>query len=108
MTRLIILDSFPLSCMGKNQSTPLSLTDQCRQWVIDCIAARHRIAIPAIVYYETLRELERLNATAQIMRLKAFCFFEPERFIPLETIHLEVAAKLWAQSRNSGIPTADP
>lgn len=47
------------------------------------------VCVPAIIYYETLRELERLNASAQIARLKAFCFAHPYRFLPLETIHLE-------------------
>lgn len=119
MPRVLLLDSFPLSCLGK--STPpsltetagtelslskLSLTDQCRQWVIDCLAAGHRVCVPAIVYYETLRELERLGAAAQIGRLKAFCFAEPERFLVLETAHLEAAARLWAQARQGGMPTA--
>ncbi len=108
MPRIIVLDSFPLSCIGKNRSTPPSLTDYCRQWVMDCIAAGHRVYVPAITYYETLRELERMAATSQIMRLKAFSFSEPERFIALQTAHLEAAARLWAQSRNAGLPTSGP
>jgi predicted nucleic acid-binding protein len=64
--------------------------------------------VPAICYYETLRELERMSATAQITRLKAFIFADPDRFIPLTTSHLEDAAKLWAQARNAGTPTASP
>lgn len=75
---------------------------------MNCIAAGNSVRVPAIVYYETLRELERLNATAQIVRLKAFCFMDPDRFLPLETIHLEEAAKLWASVRNAGLPTASP
>lgn len=110
MPRIIVLDSFPLSCMGKGTSatpsaTP-SLSDRCRQWVIECAEAGHRVCVPAIAYYETLRELERLAATAQIARLKAFCFSVPRRFLPLETSHLEDAARLWARSRNAGAPTS--
>lgn len=108
MARIIVLDSFPLSTIGKNRSTPPSVTDHCRQWVMNCIAAGNPVRVPAIVYYETLRELERLNATAQIVRLKAFSFMAPDRFLPLETIHLEEAAKLWASVRNAGLPTASP
>ena len=108
MARIIVLDSFPLSCIGKNLSHHPTVTDRCRQWIIQCVSAGNAVRIPAIVYYETLRELERLNANAQIARLKVFCFSNPDRFIPLETFHLEEAAKLWADSRNSGIPTADP
>lgn len=93
--------------MGKYRSSSPSLTDQCREWAIDCLRAEHRLYVPAIAYYETLRELERLNATAQIARLREFCFLEPERFLLLRTEHLETAARLWAQARNTGAPTAD-
>ncbi len=73
-----------------------------------CIAAGNSVRVPAIIYYETLRELERLKAASQIQRLKAFCFSDTERFMVLETIHLREAARLWAQSRNAGLPNADP
>lgn len=107
MARAIVLDSFPLSCMGKRRSSPASLADQCQQGVIDCIVAGHLIYAPAIAYYETLRELERLKASSQIARLRQFCFVEPERFIVLQTAQLEAAAQLWAQARQTGQPTAD-
>ena len=108
MRRIIVLDSFPLSCVGKSSGTPPSVTDKCRQWISECIASGNSIRVPAIVYYETLRELERLNANAQIARLKTFCFAVPGRFLPLETVDLEEAARLWAQARNIGRPTAAP
>ncbi len=107
MPRAIVLDSFPLSCMGKYRGSSASLADQCQQWVMDCIEAGHLVYAPAIAYYETLRELERLQATAQIARLRQFCFVEPERFLALKTEHLEAAARLWAQARQMGQPTAD-
>lgn len=62
--------------------------------------------MPAIAYYEALRELELREAHQQIARLQAFCL-QPDRFIPLLTEHLEIAAKLWATARKSGQPTAD-
>lgn len=108
MPRIIILDSFPLSCSGKNKGIPPTITDQCRQWLMDCISAGNLVHVPAIIYYETLRELERPNAAAQIARLRAFCFSAPDRFLPLETRHLEQAARLWAQARNLGTPTSSP
>ncbi len=107
MPRTIILDSFPVSSLGKIGSSPPTLTDRCRQWVMDCIAAGNAVRVPAITYYETLRELERLRATGQIVRIKLFCV-QPHRFIPLTTAHLEAAAQLWAQARRAGVPTADP
>jgi predicted nucleic acid-binding protein len=108
MPRTIVLDSFPLSCLGKSRGSPPTVTDHCRQWAADCIAAGNPVRVPAITYYETLRELERLGATAQIGRLKVFCFSTPDRFIPLDTSHLEDAAKLWARARNAGGATAAP
>ncbi len=107
MPRTIILDSFPVSSLGKIGSSPPTLTDRCRQWVMSCVAAGNTVLVPAITYYETLRELERLNAPGQIARLKTFCL-QPDRFIPLETAHLETAAQLWGQARRAGQPTADP
>lgn len=108
MLRTIIWDSFPLSCVGKSKSESPTVTDNCRQWVLDCVAAGNPVLVPAIAYYETLRELERLGATTQIARLKVFCFTVPDRFLPLDTLLLEEAAKLWAQSRNAGTPTSSP
>ncbi len=66
------------------------------------------MAVPSICYFEVLREMERLNATAQIERLKAFCFNPPVRFLSITDAHLELAAKLWAQARQNGKPTASP
>ncbi len=66
----------------------------------------NQIYVPAIVYYETLRELERMGASGQILRLQRFCFQSPASFLKLETQHLEIAAKLWAQARNNGTPTS--
>lgn len=106
MPRTIVLDSFPLSCAGKGRSAAPSMTESCRDWLRDCVLSGNSILVPAIAYYETLRELERLNAQAQVVRLKQFCFDEPGRFLPLTTQHLEEAAQLWASARNAGTPTA--
>lgn len=103
----IILDSFPASCAGRLIGNPESISGQCRQWVDDCENAGHALMVPAIVYYECLRELELRKATGQIVRLKNYCL-DPERFIPLATAHLERAAKMWAYVRSVGQTTADP
>lgn len=70
---------------------PRIVTDHCRQWIMNCIAAGYSVRVPAITYYETLLELERLKATSQIQRLKALCFSDTERFPVLETIHAQSA-----------------
>jgi predicted nucleic acid-binding protein len=107
--RVIVLDTFPLSSTGKldpPNGIPATTLDQCRRWIRDCVAAGNRVVAPAISYYEALRELERLNATRQIARLRAFCRADPDRYLPVTDAHLEYAAKLWAQARQAGTPTA--
>lgn len=105
---IIILDTFPTSSVAKRpgQGTR-TVSDQCRAWISLCEAAGHRLLVPAISYYETLRELEQREAVSQIVRLKGFCL-QSHRFIPLTTAHLEAAAQLWGQTRRVGQPTADP
>ena len=108
MPRTIILDSFAVGSVGQDTSASPSPTVLCRDWVQRCIAAGNPVFVPAICYYETLREMERRGAQKQIQRLMQFCFSTPERFLPLETAHLELAAQLWAQARNVGLPTTSP
>jgi len=104
---IIVLDTFPASSVCKRPGkSQLTVSDHCRQWIEDCEAAGHQVLVPAISYYEVLRELEQRQATSQIYRLKAFCL-QPKRFIPLITNHLETAAQLWGQSRRAGLQTAD-
>jgi predicted nucleic acid-binding protein len=104
---ILVLDDFPTGSVCKRPGDRTTLTDRCRPWVHDCEAAGHRVLIPAISYYETLRELGLRQATEQILRLRRFSL-QPHRFIPLTTAHLETAAGLWGRSRRSGRPTADP
>jgi len=107
--RVIVLDTFPLSSTGKLEPPPgvvPSTLDRCHRWVRDCVAAGNRVVVPAISYYEALREMERLNATGQIARLRAFCRAVPDRYLSLKDADLELAAKLWGQLRNAGTPTA--
>ncbi len=63
------------------------------------------LLVPAIAYYETLRELKRRSARTQIARLKRFSL-PTDRLIPLTTPQLELAARLWAEARRAGTPTA--
>lgn len=102
---IIVLDTFPASSVAKRPGKTPTLSDRCRQWVEDCEAAGHTVLVPAISYYEAVRELEMREAHAQAARLRAFCL-TPERFIPLTTAHLEMAARLWGEARRGGMPTA--
>lgn len=71
-----------------------------------CRGRKPRVVAPAIACYEALRELERLGATAQIARLRAFCHSTPDRYLSLTDANLDLAARPWAEARNAGMPTA--
>jgi predicted nucleic acid-binding protein len=102
---IIILDAFPASSVAKRAGRKPSVLDECREWVSECERAGHQVLVPAIAYYEVLRELELREARNQVGRLREFCL-DASRYIPLTTAHLELAAQLWAQSRKRGTPTA--
>src|SRR5207302_8521664 len=102
---IIVLDTFPTTSVAKRPGRTPSRSDQCHEWIEKCEDAGHTILVPAISYYEALREFERRQATSQIGRLRAFCLL-PTCFIPLTTAHLETAAQLWRHARRGGRPTA--
>ena len=102
---IIILDTFPTSSVSKREGRKPTLSDHCHKWVDNCEYAGHTILVPAVSYYEALRELEQRQALSQMVRLKEFCLL-PTRFMPLTTIHLEAAAKLWGDARRGGRPTS--
>ncbi len=60
-----------------------------------------------IADYEVRRELERADKIKGLARLDAFNAAEPDRYLPLLDNALRLAAKLWAQARQQGMPTAD-
>jgi len=106
----IVLDAYPLG----NAIIPLAGVDtvpndsqECRRWMLHCEASGTEFLVPAISYYEVVREMEQRQAMGQIKRFQNFCF-DPDRFIVLTTEHLSQAAALWGQARRSGQATADP
>jgi predicted nucleic acid-binding protein len=104
---IIFLDTFLVSSTGKRASTPATLSDDCRDWILRREEEGHRILVPGVCYYESLRELEMRQATSQVKRLKEFCLV-PSRFVPITREHLDGAAVLWGQARRAGQATASP
>lgn len=104
---VIVLDTFPASSTGKQLGKSPSTSVKCQEWISDCENSGHIVLVPAVVYYEALREYELQQMHVQISRLKAFCL-HPKRYLPLNLSHWELAAQLWAQARRNGKPTADP
>lgn len=106
----IVLDTYPLS----NGAIPLARpgantteSERCRQWMFDCEAAGIGLLVPAIAYYEGVRELYQRQATAKIVRFQRYCF-NPTRFVPITPEHLTEAGRLWGQMRRTGKATSDP
>jgi predicted nucleic acid-binding protein len=60
--------------------------------------------MPEIADYEVRRELLRANKIKGVNRLDALGKFL--EYLPLTTVAMRQAAKLWAQARQQGQPTA--
>lgn len=106
MSRVIVLDTGPLGLLTNPKKTPEPRA--ITRWALDMMAAGHRLIVPAIADYEVRRELERVEHRKGIAQLDAFNAARADRYLALTDSALRLAAKLWAQARNSGIPTADP
>jgi hypothetical protein len=76
MPRVTVLDTFPLTSTAKQEPRPgasLGVLANCQEGVKECIRAKNTVIAPAKLYFEALRELERLHLTSQIARLRGFC-----------------------------------
>ena len=75
--RYIVLDEHPLSNAAvphATQGVAPSSSQQGRQWLTECSASGLSFIVPAIAYYEAIREMELRNAARQIERFQNFCF----------------------------------
>ncbi|MGH7960863.1 MAG: nuclease [Candidatus Binatia bacterium] len=106
MSRVIILDTGPLGLLTNPKKTPEPRA--ITRWALDLMAAGHRLIVPAIADYEVRRELERVDHRKGLAQLDAFNAAREDRYLALSDSALRLAAKLWAQARNAGMPTADP
>lgn len=106
MKPVIVLDSTPLGLMFQKPGFPKA--NECRDWVKRHIAGGVRVIVPEIVYYELRRELLRLRKARALRSLAAFAQATPDRYLPLTTAAIDLAAELWAQARQRGTPTAHP
>jgi len=77
----------------------------CQQWLESMLQRGERIAIPEIADYEVRRELIRANLLNSLRRLDSLK--QTLEYIPIQTETMLLAAKLWADIRKEGKPTAD-
>ncbi|CCM64403.1 MAG: type II toxin-antitoxin system VapC family toxin [Candidatus Microthrix parvicella] len=99
---LIILDSGPLGLVS-NPSAKGPAHD-ARTWARTRIDAGDRLIVAEVSDYEVRRELERSGKHAGIERLERLG--TGLGYLPLSTAMMRIAASLWAEARNSGLPTA--
>ena len=101
MTRVIIPDTSPLGIVTKRSGVPEA--EACRAWIAHCLRAEITVLMPAIAYYEILRELEQLNNSVGIARLDAFCNAVPGRYLSLSNSAVLIAA----QALDLRLPSSD-
>ena len=99
-----MLDSGPLGLLSQPNASPQ--VQAINGWLLDCLTNGDVVLVPAIVYYEIRRELIRAQKSTGLARLNAFVEVDPDRYLPLTDRALRLAAELWAQSRQQGLPTA--
>ena len=105
MIRFIVLDSTPLSML--TQRLGIAPADACKQWLARHTAAGVRTVVPEVVDYELRRELMRLNKGSSLNRLDGVLAHSQTKYLPITTTAMRVAARLWADARRRGMPTAD-
>jgi hypothetical protein len=103
---IVFLDTGPLGgIVNPNPRSPH--VKQIQIWAQQMEQAGHALIVPAIVDYEQRREHERRNAVNSIAALDAFISKMPNRYLELTDSALKRAAKIWADLRRRGLPTAD-
>ena len=106
MKHMVVLDSTPLGLIVQRRDR--ADAERCRQWAKRLVSGGVKLVVPEIVNYELRRELLRLNKMAALADLAAFNGAIPDRYLPLTTRAMDLAAELWAKIRRQGRPTADP
>ncbi len=103
MSRVILLDSGPLGMVTHPKATGVS--HDCQQWLRLLLQRGEKVAIPEIADYEVRRELIRAGLVRSLRRLDDLK--QTLGYIPIQTETMVLAARLWAEARQAGQPTAD-
>ncbi|MDQ2730341.1 MAG: PIN domain-containing protein [Armatimonadota bacterium] len=100
--RAVMLDSGPLGLV----SSPVRMAGAiaCLAWLASLEKAGITVYVPELADYEVRRELLRAGKTASVARLDIMK--SRAHYLPLTTPAMLMAAKLWAEARNTGRPTA--
>jgi hypothetical protein len=104
--QVIVLDSGPLALITQRKG--VAAADECRAWLSTHLRRGVRAMVPEIADYEVRRELLRAGKLTSVARLDAFIAVPMDRYFPISTEAMRLAAQFWADLRNKGLPTADP
>ena len=99
---LVVLDSGPLGLLCNPRGGLLN--EEVRAWAITVEERGDELVVPEIADYEVRRELLRAGLDPSRHRLDALA--DDLRYQPLTTAQIQAAARLWADARNRGRPTA--
>ncbi len=105
MSGTVFLDSSPLGLLTQEPGKS-SEADACQQWLRELTVHKWAVYLPEITDYEVRRELTRAGKTRSLRRLEQLSALV--NYVPITTDAMRYAARLWAQVRQSGQPTADP
>ena len=101
MSATVVLDTGPVGFLTNPHPTPIPVA--IRQWLSSLLAANRRVILPEISDYELRRELIR-GARSRSLTLLDTLALQAE-FLPITSAAMRLAAELWAQVRNAGLPT---
>ncbi len=100
---IIILDSGVLYTLVSTSKVKEVI--DCQDWFYYLLSRSAMVVTSAICNYEVKRELIRRNKIQEINNLNQLKALID--FLPVDEPTLELAAELWAEARNKGMPTAD-
>lgn len=101
MPNTILLDASPLSTICHPRSSGDAVV-----WFLGQLRAGAETFVSEVADFEVRRELLRLGKATSLERLDSLN--QALRYAPITTPVMRRAAKLWAQPRARGRPTADP
>ena len=100
---IVILDSGVLHTLISNSK--IKEVIDCQNWFYYLLSRSALVVTSAICNYEVKRELIRRKNTQEVNNLNQLKSLIYSLNVDEQT--LELAAELWAEARNKGLPTAD-
>ncbi|MGK7951806.1 MAG: type II toxin-antitoxin system VapC family toxin [Xenococcaceae cyanobacterium] len=100
---IVLLDSGVLHTLVSTSKVK-EVTD-CQDWFYYLLSRSALIVTSSLCNYEVKRELIRRKKVQEINNLNQLKALID--CLPVDDLTLELAAELWAEARNKGMPTAD-